>query len=64
MNRQPIVLRPRVTPDPEAADVLERKLRSLAYYPTNGFHRDQQQRKLLPVQPIPRIPGLLRQQAD
>jgi hypothetical protein len=37
------VVRPRVTPDPEAAAQLERRISELAYYPENGFHRDHRQ---------------------
>jgi hypothetical protein len=37
------VVRPRVTPDPQHAAELEKRLRELAYHPENGFHRDQQQ---------------------
>jgi hypothetical protein len=36
---------PRVTPDPNAAAALQRRLDALKYYPTNGFHRDIQQPK-------------------
>jgi hypothetical protein len=39
------ILRPRVTPDPERAAELEKRISELAYYPENGFHRDQQQRR-------------------
>jgi hypothetical protein len=35
--------RPRVTPDPEQAAALERKMNALSYYPSNGFHRDVRQ---------------------
>lgn len=58
MNRQPVVLHPRVTPDPEAAAALEQKLQSLRYYPQNGLLRDHQQQR------IPTLPGLLRRQAE
>jgi hypothetical protein len=37
------VVRPRVTPDPQHAAELARKISELAYSPENGFHRDQQQ---------------------
>jgi hypothetical protein len=37
------IVRPRVTPDPQRAAELEKRLRELAYSPENGFHRDQQQ---------------------
>jgi hypothetical protein len=39
------IVRPRVTPDPQHAAELEKRLRELAYCPENGFHRDQQQRR-------------------
>ena len=40
--RQPVaVLRPRVTPDPQQAAELQRRMSALAYCPENGFHRDQ-----------------------
>lgn len=37
------LVRPRVTPDPDAAAALERRMASLAYSPENGFHRDRMQ---------------------
>jgi hypothetical protein len=37
------IVRPRVTPDPQRAAELEKRLRELAYSPENGFHRDQRQ---------------------
>ena len=37
------VLRPRVTPDPEQAAALQKRISALDYYPENGFHRDQRQ---------------------
>jgi hypothetical protein len=37
------VVRPRVTPDPQHAAELARKISELAYSPENGFHRDQRQ---------------------
>lgn len=40
------VLRPRVTPDPDQAAELQRKMSELAYHPENGFHRDQRQDRL------------------
>jgi hypothetical protein len=40
---QSSVLRPRVTPDPDQAAELQRRMSALAYYPENGFHRDQRQ---------------------
>lgn len=47
----PEVVRPRVTPDPEHAAALERRMSSLAYNPENGFHRDRSQSRL----PAPRL---------
>nr|MBO2488090.1 hypothetical protein [Gammaproteobacteria bacterium] len=40
------VVRPRVTPDPNQAAELERRINSLAYYPENGFHRDRMQERI------------------
>ncbi len=37
------IVRPRVTPDPQHAAELEKRLRELAYSPENGFHRDRTQ---------------------
>ena len=37
------IVRPRVTPDPQHAAELEKRLRALDYSPENGFHRDQRQ---------------------
>ena len=37
------ILRPKVTPDPQAAAALARKLSELAYTPEIGFHRDRRQ---------------------
>jgi hypothetical protein len=42
-DMQSSVVRPRVTPDPEAAAQLERRMSELAYNPENGFHRDRRQ---------------------
>jgi hypothetical protein len=39
------VMRPRVTPDPDQAAALQRRINALAYHPENGFHRDQRQRR-------------------
>ena len=39
------VIRPKVTPDPQAVAALERKFSALDYVPENGFHRDQRQPK-------------------
>lgn len=35
--------RPRVTPDPDQAAQLQRKMDALNYCPANGFHRDLRQ---------------------
>ena len=37
------LVRPRVTPDPDAAAALQRRMASLEYRPENGFHRDRMQ---------------------
>jgi hypothetical protein len=37
------VMRPRVTPDPQRAAELARRISELAYSPENGFHRDRRQ---------------------
>jgi hypothetical protein len=42
-DTQSTIVRPRVTPDPEAAAQLERRMSELTYHPENGFHRDRQQ---------------------
>lgn len=39
-------VRPRVTPDPEQAAALERRMSSLDYHPENGFHRDRMQNRV------------------
>lgn len=36
---------PIVTPDPQAAEALERRMAQLAYCPENGFNRDQRQQR-------------------
>jgi hypothetical protein len=36
-------VRPRVTPDPDQAAQLLRKIQALSYNPSNGFHRDMRQ---------------------
>jgi len=36
-------VRPRVTPDPDQAAQLQRKIQALSYNPANGFHRDTRQ---------------------
>ncbi len=38
-----VVVRPRVTPDPNRAAELQRRMSSLEYCPENGFHRDRMQ---------------------
>ena len=42
------LMRPRVTPDPEHAAALERRMNALEYCPENGFHRDRSQDRLPP----------------
>lgn len=37
------IVRPRVTPHPEHAAELQRRMEALAYHPQNGFHRDLRQ---------------------
>ena len=37
------LVRPRVTPDPNQAAELERRMSAVEYYPENGFHRDRMQ---------------------
>lgn len=39
------VMRPRVTPDPDQAAELQRRMTALAYHPQNGFHRDRLQHR-------------------
>jgi hypothetical protein len=39
------IVRPRVTPDPDQAAELQRRMSTLSYCPQNGFHRDQLQRR-------------------
>jgi hypothetical protein len=39
------VVRPRVTPDPQRAAELQRRIEALRYHPENGFHRDRLQRR-------------------
>jgi hypothetical protein len=43
---QSSVLRPRVTPDPDQAAELQRRMSELAYHPENGFHRDRRQDRI------------------
>lgn len=38
-------VRPRVTPDPERAAELQRRIEALQYKPETGFHRDRLQSK-------------------
>ncbi len=38
-------MRPRVTPDPERAAELQRRIDALQYRPETGFHRDRLQGK-------------------
>lgn len=38
-------MRPRVTPDPERAAELQRRIEALRYKPETGFHRDRLQGK-------------------
>jgi hypothetical protein len=40
------VMRPRVTPDPQRAAELERRMSALDYCPENGFHRDRRQARV------------------
>jgi len=45
-SRQPAPpLRPRITPDPNQAAELLRRMAELAYHPENGFHKDMTQRR-------------------
>jgi hypothetical protein len=45
------VERPRVTPDPDQAEKLQRKFQALNYHPSNGFHRDMRQNRQLRLVP-------------
>jgi hypothetical protein len=40
-----VPVRPRVTPDPERAAELQRRIEALKYRPETGFHRDRLQMK-------------------
>jgi len=40
-----LTMRPRVTPDPERAAELQRRIEALQYRPELGFHRDRLQGK-------------------
>ena len=40
-----VPVRPRVTPDPERAAELQRRIEALQYRPETGFHRDRLQKK-------------------
>jgi hypothetical protein len=44
-------MRPRVTPDPDRAAELQRRMTALTYYPENGFHRDLRQRRQASIVP-------------
>lgn len=46
-------MRPRVTPDPERAAELQRRIDALQYRPETGFHRDRLQGKA--GQPVLRL---------
>jgi hypothetical protein len=50
--REPGILRPRITPDPERAAELQRRIDALQYRPETGFHRDrvQQRRDARPIE--------------
>lgn len=48
------IVRPRVTPDPDRAAELERRMSSIAYRPENGFHRDRHQGRRVPMH-LPRM---------
>lgn len=37
------IAHPRVTPHPDHAAALQRRMEALAYHPQNGFHRDLRQ---------------------
>lgn len=39
--------RPRITPDPNQAALLQQKMAALSYYPANGFHKDVRQTRQL-----------------
>lgn len=41
--KSPSIAHPRVTPHPEHAAALQRRMDALTYNPQNGFHRDQRQ---------------------
>ena len=41
----PPVMRPRITPDPDQAAGLLRRMSELAYHPENGFHKDLTRRR-------------------
>jgi len=45
------VMRPRVTPDPDRAAELERRMSTVAYQPENGFHRDRLQDRICSALP-------------
>lgn len=41
-----VIIRPRVTPRPDHATELQRRISSIHYQPENGFHRDRSQHRL------------------
>jgi len=51
-------IQPRVTPDPERAAELQRRIDALQYRPEAGFHRDRLQQRVTeaPMQPRRRAP--------
>lgn len=40
------IVRPRVTPHPDHAAELQRRIGTVRYQPENGFHRDRSQHRL------------------
>lgn len=48
-----IAISPRVTPDPERAAELQRRIDALQYRPETGFHRDRLQSRLGSVEAPP-----------
>lgn len=60
MSREPIVLRPRVTPDPAAQARLDEQMKRVVPPPDTLLHRDRVQLKLTPEE----WPALLRKQAS
>jgi len=49
LNLRSSVVRPKVIPDSSVMDALERKLASLSYRPSNGFHKDRLQPKITAI---------------